>query len=103
MHAAGIPCGEAAGLHEALTSTRTQQSGMLNSMPHPVAGQTWVFSPPYRLDGQLLPVRNAPPTLGEGTREVLQQLLTLSDEQLQDLQQRGVLSMPELSAAASRY
>lgn len=100
MHAAGIPCGEAAGLHEALTSTRTQQSGMLNSMPHPVAGQTWVFSPPYRMDGQLLPVRNAPPTLGEGTREVLQQLLTMSDEQLQDLQQRGVLSMPEMPATA---
>ncbi len=39
---------------------------MFHQMPHPVAGQTWVFAPPYRLDGQRLPIRNAPPTLGGG-------------------------------------
>jgi crotonobetainyl-CoA:carnitine CoA-transferase CaiB-like acyl-CoA transferase len=63
-------------------------------MPHPVAGQTWVFAPPYRLDGQRLPIRNAPPTLGEGTREVLQQLLQLPEEELLALQAKGVLTLP---------
>ena len=63
-----------------------------------VAGSTTVLAPPYRLDGQRLPVRSAPPMLGEGTREVLQQLLAMSDEQLQQLQQRGVLTMPEAAA-----
>jgi crotonobetainyl-CoA:carnitine CoA-transferase CaiB-like acyl-CoA transferase len=95
MHAVGIPCGEVAGLHEALTSQRTQQAGMFHQMPHPVAGQTWVFAPPYRLDGQRLPIRNAPPTLGEATREVLQQLLSMSDAQLQALKDKGVLTLPE--------
>ncbi len=94
MQAVGIPCGRVAGLHEALTSERTQRSGLLRDMPHPVAGTTAVFAPPYRLDGQRLPLRNAPPTLGEGTREVLQRLLSLSDEQLQQLQQQGVLTLP---------
>ena len=37
----------------------------------------------------------ATPTLGEGTREVLHQLLALSDEQLQALQERGVLTLPQ--------
>ena len=64
-------------------------------MPHPVAGTTPVFAPPYRLDGQRLPIRNAPPTLGEGTREVLQQLLQLSEPELQALKERGVLTLPE--------
>lgn len=94
MQAVGIPCGRVAGLHEALTSERTQRSGLLRDMPHPVAGTTAVFAPPYRLDGQRLPLRNAPPTLGEGTREVLQRLLSMSDEQLQQLQQQGVLTLP---------
>lgn len=96
LTAAGIPCGHVAGLHEALTSERTQRSGLIQDMPHPVVGTTPVFAPPYRLDGQRLPIRNAPPTLGEGTREVLQQLLNMSDEQLQVLQQGGVLTLPEL-------
>ena len=94
LSAAGIPCGRVAGLHEALTSERTRRGGLLQEMPHPVAGSTHVFAPPYRLDGQRLPIRNAPPTLGEGTREVLQQLLQMSDEALQALRDKGVLTLP---------
>ena len=94
LSAAGIPCGKVAGLHEALTSERTRQGGLLQEMPHPVAGSTHVFAPPYRLDGERLPIRNAPPTLGEGTREVLQQLLQLSEQELQALQAKGVLTLP---------
>lgn len=95
LSAAGIPCGRVAGLHEALTSERTRRGGLLQEMPHPVAGSTHVFAPPYRLDGQRLPIRNAPPTLGEGTREVLQQLLQLSDADLQALRDKGVLTLPQ--------
>lgn len=96
MAACGIPSGQVAGLYEALTSERTRQAGVFQQMPHPVAGQTWVFAPPYRLDGQRLPIRNAPPTLGEGTREVLQQLLQLPEEELQALQAKGVLTLPQI-------
>ena len=94
LSAAGIPCGKVAGLHEALTSERTRQGGLLQQMPHPVAGSTHVFAPPYRLDGERLPIRNAPPTLGEATRDVLQQLLRMSEQELQDLQAKGVLTLP---------
>ena len=94
LTAAGIPCGKVAGLHEALTSERTRRGRLVQNMPHPVEGTTPVFAPPYRLDGQRLPIRNAPPTLGEGTREVLHRLLALSDEQLQALQAQGVLTLP---------
>lgn len=96
MTAAGIPCGKVAGLHDALTSERTRRGGLLQELPHPVAGSTHVFAPPYRLDGQRLPIRNAPPTLGEGTREVLQQLLQLSEPELQALRDKGVLTLPHI-------
>jgi crotonobetainyl-CoA:carnitine CoA-transferase CaiB-like acyl-CoA transferase len=94
LAAAGIPCGRVAGLHEALTSERTRQDGLLQEMPHPVAGSTHVFAPPYRLDGERLPIRNAPPTLGEGTHELLQKLLQMSEQELQVLQAKGVLTLP---------
>lgn len=95
LMAQGIPCGKVAGLHEALTSERTRQAGLVQEMPHPAAGSTHVFAPPYRLNGQRLPIRNAPPTLGEGTREVLTRLLSMSDEQLQALCAQGVLTLPD--------
>lgn len=95
LTAAGIPCGRVAGLHEALTSERTCRGGLLQEMPHPVAGTTHVFAPPYRLDGQRLPIRNAPPTLGAATREVLQQLLQLPEAELQALRDKGVLTLPD--------
>ncbi|AVA36949.1 MAG: CoA transferase [Burkholderiaceae bacterium] len=98
MTACGIPCGRVAGLHEALTSERTRRGGLMREMPHPVAGTTHVFAPPYRLDGKRPPIRNAPPTLGEGTRAVLQSLLDMSDAQLQELQALGVLTLPEAPA-----
>ena len=94
LTAAGIPCGKVAGLHEALTCERTRRGKLLQDMPHPVVGTTPVFAPPYRLDGQRLPIRHAPPTLGEGTRELLHRLLSMSDEQLQQLQAKGVLTLP---------
>jgi len=94
LKTAGIPCGKVAGLHEALTSERTRRGRMVQDMAHPVVGTTPVFAPPYRLDGQRLPIRCAPPTLGEGTRAVLQELLSMSDSQLEALQAAGVLTLP---------
>ena len=88
---AHIPCGEVLGLHEALTSARAQEAGLVTTYAHPAAGTTHVLAPPYRFDGARLPVRSAPPQLGEGTGEVLQSLLELSHEQLSQLKADGVV------------
>jgi crotonobetainyl-CoA:carnitine CoA-transferase CaiB-like acyl-CoA transferase len=63
----------------------------VTTQPHPVAGKVNVLAPPYRFDGERLPVRSAPPQLGEGTHEVLQSLLGLSDDKLSQLKSNGVL------------
>ena len=75
LSAAGIPCGEVLGLHEALTSPRAVEGGLVTVQPHPVAGSTHVLAPPYRIDGERLPVRRPPPQLGADTEAVLQELL----------------------------
>ena len=91
LAAAGIPCGEVCGLHEALTSQRAVAGGLVTTQPHPVAGTTPVMAPPYRFDGIRLPVRLAPPQLGEGTQEILQSVLGMSDEGLAQLRSDGVI------------
>jgi crotonobetainyl-CoA:carnitine CoA-transferase CaiB-like acyl-CoA transferase len=90
MSSAGIPCGEVAGLHEALTSRRAIDSGLVATMPHPEVGSVSVLASPYRFDGERLPVRSAPPRLGEGTTDVLRDLLGLSDDKVARLKSRGV-------------
>lgn len=90
---AGIPCGEVAGLREALLSKRATDAGLVTEQPHPhtASGTTPVLAPPWRFDGERMPVRRAPPQLGEGTREVLQSVLGLSDEALAGLKDKGVI------------
>jgi crotonobetainyl-CoA:carnitine CoA-transferase CaiB-like acyl-CoA transferase len=85
-----IPCGEVLGLHEALTSKRADDAGLLTIYAHPEAGSTHVLAPPYRFDGERLPVRKAPPQLGEGTGDVLRSLLGVSDDRLARLKAEGV-------------
>jgi crotonobetainyl-CoA:carnitine CoA-transferase CaiB-like acyl-CoA transferase len=88
---ANIPCGEVSGLHEALTSKRATDARLVNAYDHPVAGRIDLLSPPYRFDGERLPVRHIPPPLGEGTADVLNELLEITDERMQALKGAGVI------------
>ena len=90
---AGIPCGEVAGLREALLSQRATEAGLVTEQPHPhtESGTTPVLAPPWRFDGERMPVRRTPPQLGEGTRDVLQSLLGLSEDELHALKNKGVI------------
>jgi crotonobetainyl-CoA:carnitine CoA-transferase CaiB-like acyl-CoA transferase len=91
LAAAGIPCGEVSSLHDALTSPRAIRGGLVTEHAHPEAGRTHVMAPPYRLDGERLPVRRPPPRLGEGTHEVLRDLLALDEARLAELKKSGVI------------
>jgi len=90
MSRVGIPCGEVAGLHEALTSQRATDGGLVQYMSHEEVGQVAVLASPYRFNGERLPIRSAPPRLGEGTDDVLADLLGMSEETIASLKERGV-------------
>ncbi|CAM5780747.1 CaiB/BaiF CoA transferase family protein [Castellaniella caeni] len=91
LAACGIPCGEVLGLHEALTSRRAVEGGLVQSLPHPHAQSTYVLAPPYRFDGQRPPIRKAPPQLGADTAEVLQSLLAVDADGLARLKAEQVI------------
>ena len=91
LTAAQIPCGEVLGMLEALQSERTAQAGLLHQFQDSEAGTQAVLAPPYAMDGQRLPVRRAPPHLGEHTDSVLQELLQLTPDTLNELHAAGVI------------
>jgi crotonobetainyl-CoA:carnitine CoA-transferase CaiB-like acyl-CoA transferase len=91
LRKARIPCGEVLGLHEALSSERATGSGLVTHLAHPETGVVQVLSPPYRFDGARPPVRRAPPSLGEGSRDVLQSLLGMGDDQIARLKADGIV------------
>ncbi|MGG1944197.1 CoA transferase [Trinickia sp. NRRL B-1857] len=91
LASAGIPCGEVMGLHEALTSPRAVAAQLVTEQAHPIAKTEHVLAPPYRLDGERLPVRLAPPVLGEATGDVLRSVLGLDDETIDRLKAEGVV------------
>jgi crotonobetainyl-CoA:carnitine CoA-transferase CaiB-like acyl-CoA transferase len=91
LAAAGIPCGEVMGLHEALTSPRAVAAQLVTEQTHPMAKTEHVLAPPYCLDGKRLPVRLAPPVLGEGTEDVLRSVLGLDDAAIGQLKAQGVV------------
>jgi crotonobetainyl-CoA:carnitine CoA-transferase CaiB-like acyl-CoA transferase len=76
LSAAGIPCGEVLGLHEALTSDRAGTAGLVipPGDARQAGGGAHVFAPPYRLDGARLPVRKPPPSLDDGRTAILASL-----------------------------
>ncbi|WP_199088862.1 CoA transferase [Bosea sp. ASV33] len=86
---AGIPCGEVLGLTEALTSQRTGAAGMVQAFPHFKAGLTHVLAPPWRFDGERLPIRTPPPALGEHSREILATRLDRGKDEIAGLENDG--------------
>ena len=73
LAAAGIPSGQVLGLHEALTSSRTNEAGLVSNHAHPHARDVPVMNPPWRFDGERLPVKR-PPMLGEHSQEILSRI-----------------------------
>jgi crotonobetainyl-CoA:carnitine CoA-transferase CaiB-like acyl-CoA transferase len=87
----GIPCGLVNTLHEALTSERVKQGGLVTTFDHPIAGTSQVLSPPYRFDGVRAKVRLRPPMLGEHTASILEDALALSAEDIDGLKSRKIV------------
>lgn len=87
LREAGIPCGEVTGLREALLGERAQEAGLI------VGGAEGghVIAPAYRLDGKRIPVRRMPPSLGDGTAEILEERLGLAAAEREALMAKGVV------------
>ena len=67
---AGVPCGPVNTLAEVFTDEHVNNSGMLQTVEHPTAGELDILVSPVLIDGERPQVRLPPPTLGQHTGEV---------------------------------
>jgi len=90
MEGAGVPCGPINTLDRVFEDPQVQARGLRIEMPHPLAGTVPLVANPIRLSESPVAYRQAPPTLGQHTDEVLAEWLGLGADEAASLHARGI-------------
>ena len=69
LRGAGVPTGPVNTLVDVFSDGHVLSSGMLRDVEHPAAGTLKLLASPILVDGERLPIRRPPPTLGQHTGE----------------------------------
>jgi crotonobetainyl-CoA:carnitine CoA-transferase CaiB-like acyl-CoA transferase len=70
IRSAGVPSGPVNTLADVFTDEHVLASGILQDLDHPSAGPLKMLASPVLIDGERMPIRRPPPTLGQHTDEV---------------------------------
>lgn len=88
----GIPCGAVQDIEEVIHDPHLEERGMINEIEHPAVDEPIrVPGSPIRLSNSSLPDIEPSPTKGEDNYEVLQNRLDLSTEEIEQLEEDGVI------------
>jgi len=96
LSGAGIPCAPVRTLGEAVDDPYNEEQGLLRRVSYEGWGEVRVLGSPIQLrdpgsTAEDLPPLTSPPRLGEHNREILTTLLGLAEEEIDALQDAGVL------------
>ena len=93
LEAAGVGNGAVNTLEEVFADPQVKAREMVIEMDHPATGgrPAKLIASPIKLSGTPVTYRQAPPTLGQHTDEVLAERLALDGEALRDLRDRGII------------
>jgi len=86
----GVPIGRVNSIGEAFNSEEVRSRGLLSEIPHPVLGKVPNVAAPLRFAGTPLADPVASPLLGAHTAEVLEEMLQLSQAEIEDLRKAGI-------------
>ncbi len=91
VRAAGVPCGAVRSVADAFGDPQSVSRAMIETVDHPTAGTIKQLGLPIKLSATPGSIRSAPPRLGEHTRRVLRDDLSLSDAEIDALIARGAV------------
>ena len=91
LEGVGVPCGPINDLAQVFADPQVLARGLALQLPHALAGLVPQVASPIRLSETPVEYRNAPPLLGEHTRQVLEQVLGLKAGAVEALRQSGVV------------
>jgi crotonobetainyl-CoA:carnitine CoA-transferase CaiB-like acyl-CoA transferase len=86
----GVPCGPIHTVDQVYQDPQVQARQMTFDMHHPTAGPIPLVANPIRMSQTPVDYRHPPPMLGQHTREVLAEVLGMSEDSFNDLKQQGV-------------
>jgi crotonobetainyl-CoA:carnitine CoA-transferase CaiB-like acyl-CoA transferase len=87
----GVPCGPINTIADVFADPQVQARGTEIRMTHPVGGEIPLVASPIRLSATPVQYRRPPPQLGQHTRQVLSQVLGLSEDDIAALMQKGTV------------
>ena len=85
-----IPCAPVNTTEQAAKEPQLHERGILEEVPDPVAGTMWVTGKMIKFDRTPMVVGSAP-TVGQHTKEILQELLTYSEDDVAAMVQDKVV------------
>jgi len=85
LKAAGIPCGMINTVAQALQDPHTQARAMVETVAHPTAGPVKMLGIPVKFSDTPASIRAAPPTLGQHSDKILQDMLGLDAARIASL------------------
>ena len=91
LRAAGIPCGAVRDVAEVLTDPQIAARGMVAEVEHETLGLLRVLGSPIKLSDTPSSIRQAPPTLGQHTEDILRGDVGLTAGEIADLRSAGAI------------
>ena len=88
-----VPCARVNNIEQAINDEQIRHRNMLVDVPHPDGGSVKIPGNPIKLSEVTNEEFLAPPLLGEHTKEVLNQWLGYSDEDLESLDKLQIIEM----------
>lgn len=93
LELAGVPCGPVNDLKQVFDDPQVRARNMRITLPHPLSGEVDLIGSPINLEKTPVSYEKAPPLLGADTRNVLAQHLGLTDSQISQLAEQGILDL----------
>ncbi|MFV3384530.1 CaiB/BaiF CoA transferase family protein [Pseudomonas sp. NY15364] len=91
LEKAGVPCGPINDLQQVFADPQVQARGLRLDLPNALGSSTPQVASPLRLSATPVAYRSAPPLLGQHTDSLLQSLLGMSEAQIAELREAGIL------------
>lgn len=91
LDAEGIPCGPVNTIDEVVNHPQVRARNMVTSFLHPLAGEVKIPGNPLKVHEDADDGFTASPILGQDTSEVLRGILCMTEEKIEELQNRGII------------
>ncbi len=87
----GVPCGPINNLQQVFDNPQVKQRQVRVDVPHPLSDTVPMVANPIKFSASPIEYKNAPPTLGQHTNEILHTLLNLPSDAIQDLRGKKII------------